>query len=196
MKSMRRWKFARVVAGVMLVSGCLGGCSVFRGDDPERANVKQAVKQIDSVLDDTFKAIRPRIKWREGPAHVSERRNSFTNTANGEVGVSRKRYVRTKVSKAKLTELIKDIYAQWRAAGYEIGEMIPQGPSFSATAADGCVINFRVGGYGNISISASIDVPSDAVSGDIRGEEGDKFPKAPDGGPDYAPDVRDPYWSK
>ncbi|MGG7572767.1 hypothetical protein [Streptomyces sirii] len=196
MKEMRRWKFPRVAASVMLVFGCLGGCSAFRGDDHDRANVKQAVKRIDSVLDDTFKAIRPRIKWREGPAHISAHRNSFTNTANGEVGVGRKRYVRTKVSKLKLTELIKAVYKHWWAAGYEIGEMNTRRPTFSATAADGCVINFSVGGYGNISVSASVDVSSDAVSGDIWGEEGDKFPKAPNGGPDYAPDVRDPYWSK
>ncbi|MFH9246038.1 hypothetical protein [Streptomyces lydicus] len=181
---------------VMIVSGCLGGCSVL-WDGPEPAsNVKQAVKRVDSALDDTFKAIHPRLKWREGPAESSENRNSFTNTANGEVSVGRSRYVRTKVSKVKLTELMKAVYGHWRAAGYKMGEVHAVGPSFSGTASDGCVLRFSMGGYGNISVSAGMDAVSSAVGGPIEGEEGDKFPEAPNGGPDYAPDVRDPYWSK
>lgn len=104
--------------------------------------------------------------------------------------------MRTKVSKVKLTELMKAVYGHWRAAGYKMSEVHAVGPSFSGTASDGCVLSFDMGGYGNISISAGVDALSSALSGPIKGEEGDKFPKAPNGGPDYAPDVRDPYWSK
>ncbi|MEU9122511.1 hypothetical protein AB0C96_22060 [Streptomyces sp. NPDC048506] len=194
---MRLRKFALVVAAVVLASGASSGCSILSADDPEpKMHVNEAVKRVDAVLDDTFDAIRPKLKWRDGPAKISEGRNSFTNTANGEVTVGRTRYVRTKVSKAKLTELVKAVAGHWRGAGFKVGEMRPAGPSFSATAPDGCTIDFSVGGYDNISLSAGVGAISPGYGDEIEGEEGDKFPKAPNGGPDYAADVRDPYWSK
>ncbi|MFI7090623.1 hypothetical protein [Streptomyces lydicus] len=185
-----------VAAGAVLASGCLSGCSVLRDDPEPTINVEQAVKRVDTVLDGTFGAIHPRLKWREGPAHMSEQRNSFTNTADGEVSVDRDRYVRTKFSKAKLKELLTVVYKHWAKEGFKLRDSNPREPSMSATAADGRIVSLKVGGVGDVRIGASVGALSDGPSGDIYGEEGDKFPKAPNGGPDYSPDVRDPYWSK
>lgn len=158
-------------------------------------NANQAVKRIGSALDATFKAIKPRLKWRDGPVRTSEHRNSFTNTANGEWTVGRSRYVRTKVSKGKVNELLAVVDKGWRKAGYEIGDLIPQEPSISATAPDGCMVTFHVND-GEVYFDAAVDAVSPGDVLEIKGEDGDKFPRAPDGGPDHSPDLRDPYWSK
>ncbi|MGW1377084.1 hypothetical protein ACWD6P_22850 [Streptomyces sp. NPDC002446] len=191
-----RRRFSALAISAVLVSGCLGGCSVLRSDPEPTMNVNQAVKRIDAVLDGTFKSIRPRIKWRDGPAEARVRKNSFTNTDNGEVSVGRTRYVRTKVSKAKLTELMETVRSEWTTSGYEIGEVHSQEPTFSGTAPDGCIIRFGVTGFGSVKFSVSVGAVSPGTGGPVKGEEGGKFPKAPNGGPDYTPDVRDPYWSK
>ncbi|MFI0712797.1 hypothetical protein ACH4SK_19555 [Streptomyces inhibens] len=193
---MSRQKFPLAVAVAVLSSTFLGSCSLLRGDNPEpTVNVKQAIKRVDSVLDETLKAVHPRLKWRDDPAHLSERRNSFTNTADGEVRVGRERHVRTKISKAKLNELLTIVDKHWRKEGFKTKLLNPREPSISGTASDGCIVNFSVSGFGDVSIAASVGAVSDAPSGDIEGEEGDDFPKSPEGGPDYTPDVRDPYWS-
>ncbi len=159
-------------------------------------HVGQAVKRIDLALEETFATVRPHLKWRDGPAKMNERRNSFTNTADGEVSVGRTRYVRTSLSKAKLAELAERVEKHWRAVGYKIGDVHSSEPAFSGTASDGCIIKFAVGGSGNVYFYAGVGAISPGYGGEVEGEEGDRFPKAPNGGPDYTPDVRDPYWSK
>ncbi|MFB6438278.1 hypothetical protein ACFCVY_16095 [Streptomyces sp. NPDC056411] len=181
----------------MLTAVFLSSCSLLReeGDPEPTINEKQALKRVDSVLDDTFKVVRPRLRWRDEPAHRSERRNSLTNTADGEVRVGRERHVRTKISKAKLNELFAVVRKHWSEEGFEVKDLGTQKPSLSGTAPDGCIANFEVSGLGEVHIGVSVGALSDARSGDIRGDEGDKFPEAPNGGPDYTPDVLDPYWS-
>ncbi|MFC9236060.1 hypothetical protein ACFTZK_06290 [Streptomyces decoyicus] len=197
MKTMRRRKFSLVVAGVALASVCLGGCSFMRGDDPEpTVKVNQAVKRVDSVLDDTVQAVLPRLTWRDGPVRTTERRNSFTNTANGELTVGRTRHVRTKVAKQKLAELLKVVDKHWRRAGFKIGQAHAEVPSLSGTAPDGCTVKFSVSGFGEVRFDAGVGAISPGDGFHLDGEEGDTFPKAPNGGPDYTPDVQDPYWSK
>ncbi|MGW9046190.1 hypothetical protein ACWGQL_27030 [Streptomyces lydicus] len=158
-------------------------------------HVNQAVKRIDSALDGTFAAIHPQLKWRDGPVRTSKGGNSFTNTENGELTVGRSRYVRTEVSKAKLKKLVAVVVRYWRKAGYKIGDPIPEEPSFSGTASDGCAITFHVND-GDVYFDAAVSAISPGEGFEIDGQEGDKFPKAPNGGPDRTPDVRDPYWSK
>ncbi|MFI0785620.1 hypothetical protein ACH4Q6_08505 [Streptomyces lydicus] len=193
---MKRLRLSIVSACAVVASNFLSGCSVLRDDPEPKVNVNQAVKQVDAILDKTFDAIHPRLKWREGPAHMSERRNSFTNTADGEVSVDRDRYVRTKFSKAKLKELLTVVYKHWAKEGFKLRDSNPRESSMSATASDGSIVSLEVSGFGGVRIGAGVGALSDGPSGDINGEEGDNFPKAPDGGPDYTPDVRDPYWSK
>ncbi|MFJ8675438.1 hypothetical protein [Streptomyces sp. NPDC093589] len=184
-------------AGVLLVSGLMSGCSAPWSSPEPTMQVGQAVKRVDAVLDETFRAVQPRLKWREGPAAMSEQRNSVSNTANGVVTVGRTRYVRTEVSKDKLARLAKAVEKHWKGEGYEIGDMNPKGPSFSGTASDGCRITFSVGGSGIVYFDAGISAVSPGHGGEIKGEEGDEFAQDPQGGgPDHRPDVRDPYWSK
>ncbi|MCZ1018357.1 hypothetical protein [Streptomyces noursei] len=193
---MTRRKFFAAAVNVALASTCLAGCSALPGGDPDPTlNPNQAVKRVDAVLDDTFKTVRPELKWRDGPIRTTEGRNSFTNTSNGELTVGRTRYVRTKVSKEKLSELIKAVDTHWRREGFKVGELNPERPSLSATAPDGCTIKLSVGGVNNVYFDAGVGAISPGRGFQVKGEEGDKFPKAPNGGPDYTPDVRDRYWS-
>ncbi|WP_159048588.1 hypothetical protein [Streptomyces sp. NRRL F-4489] len=179
-----------------LITGTTTGCSIIRGDEPEPIlGVEQAVRRVDSTLDDTFEAVHPRLQWRQGPAHLTERKNSLTNKSTGEVGVSRQRYVRTKVSTAKLVKLIETVRHHWIKEGFEVHVVDPRTPTLSGKAPDGRGVNITVSAFGDVEISAGIGARSDQRSGDIPGEGGDAFPKARDGGPDYTPDRRDPYWS-
>ncbi|MFI0215183.1 hypothetical protein [Streptomyces lydicus] len=197
MKVMSRRNLSPTFSVIVLTSAALGGCSLVGAGDPEPTiNVKQAVKRVDSVLDENFKVIHPRLKWRDDAAHMSERRSSITNQATGEVRVGRTRYVRTKVSKGKLTELLAVVRKHWAKEGFKVSEVDPRNSLMSGKSSNGCIVNFSVNGFGAVEISASFGALSAGRSGDIEGEEGDTFPKAPDGGPDYTPDVRDPYWSK
>ncbi|WP_189299310.1 hypothetical protein [Streptomyces albospinus] len=185
------------VASMLLATICLGGCSTLSGDTPEpTVNVNEAVKQVDSILDGTVNAVRPQLKWRDGPARISERRNSFTNKANGEADVSRYRYVRTKVSKAKLNGLLAAITKYWNKEGFKASTSNPREPSLSGKAEDGRFAKFSMSSFGDVEFYVSVGALSSERSGDIKGEEGDQFPEAPNGGPDYTPDVQDSYWSK
>lgn len=193
-KDLRALSVAAV--GVLLASGCVGGCSAWSDPDPT-LQVGPAVKRVDAMLDETLMSVRPRLKWRDGPASISERRNSFTNAADGEVTVDRARYVRTKLSKRKIAELAKFVEKHWRGEGYGIGDVNRREPSLSGTAPDGCWIKFSVADGGIVRFDADISAISPGYSGEIKGQRGDKFPDGPKGlGPDRSPDLRDPYWSK
>lgn len=194
---MGRRKILLVVVGVVLASACLDGCSFIQEDDPEPTmKVGEAVQRVDSVLDDTVKAVRPRLEWRDGPVRTTERRNSFTNTANGELTVGRTRHLRTKVSKRRLAELLNMVDKRWTSAGFKMGQVHAEVPSLSGTASDGCTVKFSMSGFGEVRFDAGVGAVSPGEGFHLDGEEGDIFPKAPDGGPDYTPDVQDPYWSK
>ncbi|MEU6326253.1 hypothetical protein ABZ851_03015 [Streptomyces sp. NPDC047049] len=194
---MGRRKILLAVVGVVLASACLDGCSFSREEDPEPTmKVSEAVKRVDSVLGDAVKAVHPRLKWRDGPIRTTERRNSFTNTANGELTVGRTRHLRTKVSKRKLAELLTVVDKRWRAAGFKMGQMHAEVPSLSGTASDGCTVKVSMSGFGEVRFDAGVGAVSPGEGFHLDGEEGDTFPKAPDGGPDYTPDVQDSYWSK
>ncbi|MFJ5677606.1 hypothetical protein [Streptomyces sp. NPDC093097] len=195
MKSQR--KLAAAVAGALISTGFIGGCSVLPGGSPDPTiNVDQAVKQVDSILDDTVETVHPQLKWRDGPARRSERRNPFTNKANGEVNVGRYRYARTKVSKTKLPELLATITKHWSMEGFKTIASNPREPSLSGNTKDGRFVKFSVSSFGDVELYASVGALSSESSGDIKGEEGDQFPQAPNGGPDYTPDMRDSYWSR
>ncbi|WP_405743256.1 hypothetical protein OG422_14735 [Streptomyces sp. NBC_01525] len=174
----------------------LSGCSLIPGSgDAAYPTVDKALRRVDSVLDDTLTGIRPRVRWRDGPAHMSERRNSFTNDANGEMDVSRQRHLRTQVSQGKKKELLKIVSRRWEEKGFEAKEQNNGRPSLLSEASDGCIAKIDVGGSGDVYISVGVSAVSSGPSGDIAGEEGDSFPKAPSGASDYTPDLRDPYWS-
>ncbi len=57
---MRRRTFPLIAIIVILASSSLSACSVLRDGEPKaNIGIPQAVKQVDSVLDHTFKAVRP-----------------------------------------------------------------------------------------------------------------------------------------
>ncbi|MFH8678990.1 hypothetical protein [Streptomyces lydicus] len=104
--------------------------------------------------------------------------------------------MRTKVSKGKMAKLLSVVDRTWRAAGFKIVQARPKLPSLSAAAPDGCIVKFSVGGFGQVRFDAGVGAISPGRGFHVEGEEGDTFPKAPNGGPDYTPDVQDRYWSK
>ncbi|AIA07721.1 hypothetical protein DC74_7297 [Streptomyces noursei] len=64
---MRRRTFPLIALIAILASSGLSACSVLHDGEPKaNIGVPQAAKQVDSILDNTFKAVRPELKWREG----------------------------------------------------------------------------------------------------------------------------------
>ncbi|MGG2464441.1 hypothetical protein ACO0M4_32560 [Streptomyces sp. RGM 3693] len=176
----RRKTFPLIAVITILALSSLSACSTLRGGEPEPTiGVPQAVKQVDSLLDKIFKAVQPNLKWREGPAHMSEVKNSFTNKPTGEVHVGRHRYVRTKISEKKMTELLTAVSEHWKKERFEISSSNSRAPSLSGKASDGRVVGFTVGGAGDVDISAGIGALSDGPSGDIEGEKAISFPRLP-----------------
>ncbi|MGW1835918.1 hypothetical protein [Streptomyces sp. NPDC002067] len=185
--------FVATVALLVTSSG-VGGCSLL-SNDPD-LTVTQALQKIDSRLDGVFGAIHPHVEWREGPGEMDMHSNSFTNRPNGVVAVHRARYLRTKMSERKLDKLTDMVRTYLKKSGFEIDGEFPRSHFVSAKSADGLEVGLSVEGSGGIAIGGSVEAKSPGHGGDVEGEEGDKFPTAPDGGPDHAPDLRDPYWSK
>ncbi|MFI1967338.1 hypothetical protein ACH429_25005 [Streptomyces pathocidini] len=155
-----------------------------------------AAQRLDELLDDTTTAIRPKLKWRDGSTEVLQRNDAALNEPNGEATVSKTRYVRTKVSPAKLDRLLKSVADRWKESGYEVKDTAPKQPGFAGRAPDGFSVRCAVGGSGNIYFDAASSAVEDpGYSGTVPGEKGDRIPKDPDGYPLLKPDVTDPYWS-
>ncbi|MFF9482839.1 hypothetical protein [Streptomyces sp. NPDC014733] len=194
MFSRKAWQGA--LASIFSVA-VFSGCSLFPGSgNASYPTVGKALQRVDSVLNDTLSGVRPRLRWRDGPAHMSERRNSFTNEVNDAMDVSRQRHLRTQISQGKKKELLKVVSRRWEEKGFEVKEQDDGRPSLLSEASDGCIVKIDVGGSGDVYISAGVSAVSSGPSGDIAGEEGDSFPESPSGAADYTPDLRDPYWSE
>ncbi|MGW2632800.1 hypothetical protein ACWC2K_26200 [Streptomyces chattanoogensis] len=174
----RRVLLMGATAAVFVSSGVLAGCS------SPSMEVNEAVPKIDAALDDTFAAVRPPLKWSDGSTGMSQHRNML-NLENGEITLSRYRYVRTKVSKTKIALLAKTIERHWKAQGYELESENRKVPSFRYRTPEGVSLTFDVGGD-LVTVLATI--------------EDTKYPGdnsiIDDGNDDVSPDVRDPYWSK
>jgi hypothetical protein len=158
-------------------------------------DAQNASRRIDALLNKTLTAVHPRLKWRDGPAEITQHMDSL-NEPTGAVTVSRARYVRNKVSKEKLQKLFAAVETSWKNAGYGIENVNRREPSCTGRTPDDLRISFSVGGNGNVYFGASADAKDPQISGDVLpGEEGDEFPEG-QSGPEIAPDVDDPYWSR
>ncbi|MEU4848555.1 hypothetical protein [Streptomyces gilvosporeus] len=175
-----------IAVSAFVASGFLAGCSA------PSMEVDEAVKKIDAALDDTFAAVRPALKWRDGPARMSQHRNSFTNEEDGEITVSRDRYVWTKISKSKTIVLAKAVEKHWKAKGYDPEFVSRKGSFVEYETPEGISVTFEVRGDVVLIVAAIADTKYPGHSGNI--DDGD-FPNGlGDIGP--VPNVRDPYWSK
>ncbi|MFE9425186.1 hypothetical protein ACFYNO_19675 [Kitasatospora sp. NPDC006697] len=149
----------------------------------------EAKAKLQGMLDDTFEAIVPDMKFREGWPSVTE-----NDQPPGTANVALDRYVMTRVSAAKYGALLGVVERHWKARGYVIESVNadPTMPAIFAQSADGSSLSLRVGYPGNITIGA--DVNPINSTGNPFGPQPPQ-PTLPNGNPDILPTIDDPFWS-
>ncbi|MFB7274738.1 hypothetical protein [Streptomyces sp. NPDC056244] len=172
---------ALMLAGALL-AGCAGGGQLRDNEKGSEMNLQEAASRADEILDATFDAIKPEVRWTHGETTV------------GSCDVTRRRAVMTAISEARRGSFLGVIERFWRQSGYEIKSVNSSRkfPAVYAQSGDGFGISLSIGGGGQ----AFFEVDSPCV------EESDVAqPATPANGPDYSggpiprPDVHDDFWS-
>lgn len=149
----------------------------------------EARNRLHALLDDTFAAVAPPLRFREGWPTTTE-----NDAPSGTANVALDRYVMTKVSSAKYGALLGLVERHWKERGYTIESVNADArmPAIYARASDGAALNLRVGYPGNITITAAVTpIPLTPVP---FGPEPPQ-PTLANGNPDILPTTDDPFWS-
>ncbi|WP_198533732.1 hypothetical protein [Streptomyces odonnellii] len=145
-------------------------------------NMQEAAERADSILDATFGAIRPEVRWTHG------------ETTTGSCDLSRRRAVMTVISEQRRGGFLGVVERFWRKSGYEITSVNTnrEFPAIYARSPDGFGLRLSIAGKGQ----AFFEVATPCVEeSDVAG------PTTPANGPDYRggpiprPDVHDSFWS-
>ncbi|MDT9680521.1 hypothetical protein RND61_00235 [Streptomyces sp. TRM76323] len=146
-------------------------------------DMQGAADRADAMLDETFKAIVPEVRW------------THDTTTTGSCDVVRRRTVLTVISEARRGSFLGLVERAWKAKGYRITAVRAhkESPAVYAVSPDGFGIRLLFGYQGQ----AFFQVASPCVQ---ESEVAD--PKTPPNGPSYPPDqeiptpnVRSPFWS-
>ncbi|GAB2703216.1 hypothetical protein [Kitasatospora kifunensis] len=149
----------------------------------------EARGKLVALLDDTFAAVSPALRFRDGWPRATE-----NDVPVGTANASLDRYVMTKVSAAKYAALLDLVERHWKDRGYTIesGSADAAQPAVTARTPDLSALTLIVGHPGNITIGAA--VTPIAAAADPFGPE-PSVPTLPNGNPDILPTVDDPFWS-
>ncbi|WTK95770.1 hypothetical protein OG700_21215 [Streptomyces sp. NBC_01508] len=145
-------------------------------------NMQEAAERADSILDGTFRAIRPGVKWTHGETTV------------GSCDLSRRRAVMTIVSERQRGGFLGVVERYWRKSGYEITSVnsSQRFPAIYAKSLDGFGIRLSIGGEGQAFFEVATPcVEKSAVADPTAETDGHNYA----GGPIPRPDIRDDFWS-
>jgi hypothetical protein len=156
----------------------------------------EARKKIDALLDDTFSAITPPLKWYDGWYSVTENTAGLNDRPDGTATLSADRYVRTKVSQTKFRTLLDMVQRHWKQLGYTDIDVNPdpQMPWMAVDTPDGYGITVQIGAAGNITISAGFSHIKDPENPYPFGY-GPRLPVNAKGDTDLVPHLDDSFWS-
>ncbi|MFD3519167.1 hypothetical protein [Streptomyces sp. NPDC058653] len=144
--------------------------------------MQEAADRADSILERTFQAIRPGVRWTHG------------ETTSGSCDLSRRRAVMTIISEQRRGGFLGVIERSWRKSGYEITSVnsSPRFPAIYAKSADGFGIRLSIGGEGQAFFEVATPcVEKSAVADPTAETDGPNYA----GGPIPRPDVHDEFWS-
>ncbi|MFE4639931.1 hypothetical protein [Streptomyces sp. NPDC056730] len=145
-------------------------------------NLQEAAERADGILDSTFRAIEPEVRWTHG------------ETTAGSCDVTRRRAVMTAISEARRGSFLGVVERYWRQSDYVIKSVNSsvKFPAIYAQSADGFGISLSIGGEGQ----AFFEVDSPCVQESPVAAPASR-PNGPDysGGPIPRPDVHDEFWS-
>ncbi|MEW2548983.1 hypothetical protein AB0910_24990 [Streptomyces sp. NPDC047002] len=145
-------------------------------------DMEEAAYRADAMLDGTFAAVRPAVRWTHGETTV------------GICDLTRRRAVMTEVSEYRRGAFLGVVDRYWRRAGYTVKSVhvSKEFPAIYAQAPDGFAISLSVGARGQVYFE--VDTPCVERSAVPR-------PRTPSDGPDHQggpvpwPNVRDDFWS-
>lgn len=173
------------MSAVAVLALSLTGCGPFRPDTPSRErgvamNMQEAADRADAILDRTFAAITPPVRW------------TPTFTMPGDCYVDRDRAVMTIISAERRGSFLGVLERHWKSKGY----------SLVATGVNGLVAHFRtpdgfqlealvaLNGQAHLSVTTPCVEKSEVAQ-----------PTSKPNGPDYsqqqvpAPNVHSDFWS-
>ncbi len=143
-------------------------------------NMQEAADRADALLDGTFAAIKPAVRW------------TPTFTMPGDCSVDRDRAVMTIISEQRRDAFLGVVERHWKSEGYELVDVSANGLAANFVTEDGFQLQVLVGAQGqaHFSVTTPCVEPSE-VSG----------PASPPVGPDYSqqevpdPNVHSDFWS-
>ncbi|MCX4747128.1 hypothetical protein OG455_16650 [Kitasatospora sp. NBC_01287] len=149
----------------------------------------EARTRMTALLDDTFSAVSPALRFRDGWPHSIEN-DEPPHSANAYLD----RYVMTRIAPAKYGALLGLVERHWKERGYTIENVNADTrmPAITARSPEGAVLSLVVGYPGNVTLTAAV-TPITATP-DPFGPEPPQ-PTLANGNPDILPTEDDPFWS-
>lgn len=136
-------KFQMIAAAVavLLISGCAPArdSQISTGEDGDgEMNMQEAADRADGILDQTFAAIKPSVRWVHG------------ESTEGSCDVSRRRAVITVISEKRRGSFLGIVERGWKEAGYrQIGvNANVASPATYFETPDGFRVRLLIGGGG------------------------------------------------
>ncbi|MFE2035321.1 hypothetical protein ACFXBB_19125 [Streptomyces scopuliridis] len=173
----------RAVAVCVLLAGCgVLGSSPTDQEGGRVMDMQEAAERADSILDGTFVAIRPEVRWTHGETTV------------GSCDLSRRRAVMTVISEQRRGGFLGVVERFWQKSGYEITSVnsSEEFPAIYAKSADGFGLRLSVAGKGQAFFEVATPCVEESAVADPTSQ-----PNGPDysGSPIPRPDVHDDFWS-
>ncbi|WP_329566971.1 hypothetical protein [Kitasatospora sp. NBC_01266] len=149
----------------------------------------EARAKMVGLLDDTFAALTPALRFRDGWPHSTE-----NDEPGGTANASLDRYVMTKVATTRYGALLGLVERHWKDRGYTIESVNADTrmPAMTARTPDGSALNLIVGYPGNITVTAAV-TPIPLTPAPFGPEP--PQPTLANGNPDIMPNTEDPFWS-
>ncbi|WP_077797011.1 hypothetical protein [Streptomyces sp. JHA26] len=143
-------------------------------------NMQEAADRADAILDKTFAAIKPPVRW------------TPTFTMPGDCYVDRDRTVMTIISEQRRAAFLGVVERHWKSEGYELVDVSANGLAANFRTKDGFQLQVLVGAHGQAHFSVTTPCVEKSEVSD---------PAGPPDGPDYsqqqvpAPNVHSDFWS-
>ncbi|MBC2877717.1 hypothetical protein H7K43_22110 [Streptomyces sp. TYQ1024] len=157
-------------------------------------NMQQAGERSEAILDKTFQAIKPPVKWGyDAPSEIAC--STGINRPAGTTQVRRGRVVTTVISERRRGGFLGVVQRSWEKLGYEITSVNADKkmPGITARTPDGFAVSVGVGTIGNVFFSVSSPCAEPSPVTYPKGTPGK--PGRPDTHVDLIPRHHSDFWS-
>ena len=166
---------------VLLLAGCGSTGTASSGKESQsKMNMQEAADKADTILDETFAAIKPPVQW------------THTYSMPGDCYVDRERSVMTIISTERRGSFLGVLERHWKSKGYKLVATSQNGLAANFKTQDGFQLEVLIGttGQAHVSVTTPCVEKSEVAP-----------PTSTPNGPDYskqklpAPNVKSTFWS-